>query len=43
LSVGNMFGWSISELMSLGIIGVVVAVGIVASVVLFLRKRELSE
>lgn len=23
LSVGNMFGWSISELMSLGIIGVV--------------------
>lgn len=29
--------------MSLGIIGVVVAVGIVASVVLFLRKRELSE
>ncbi|MCV5169087.1 hypothetical protein OFC04_26655, partial [Escherichia coli] len=33
----------ISELMSLGIIGVVVAVGIVASVVLFLRKRELSE
>ncbi|MBA1931448.1 phosphotransferase enzyme, partial [Escherichia coli] len=26
-----------------GIIGVVVAVGIVASVVLFLRKRELSE
>ncbi|HAO0753768.1 TPA: phosphotransferase enzyme, partial [Escherichia coli] len=28
---------------SLGIIGVVVAVGIVASVVLFLRKRELSE
>ncbi|WP_252498577.1 hypothetical protein, partial [Escherichia coli] len=32
-----------SELMSLGIIGVVVAVGIVASVVLFLRKRELSE
>ena len=43
LSVGNMFGWSISELMSLGIIGVVVAVSIVASVVLFLRKRELSE
>ncbi len=36
LSVGNMFGWSISELMSLGIIGVVVAVGIVASVVLVL-------
>lgn len=43
LFVGNMFGWLIFELMLLGIIGVVVAVGIVASVVLFLRKRELLE
>ncbi|ENH7360293.1 permease [Salmonella enterica] len=43
LSVGNMFGWSISELMSLGMIGVVIVVGIVASIILVLRKRELPE
>ncbi len=43
LSVGNMFGWSIAEIMSLGAIGVVVAVGLSATVVLILRKRELSE
>ena len=43
LSVGNMFGWSIYELMSFGLIGVVVTVGIVACVVIFLRNRELPE
>ncbi|HDO1316707.1 PTS sugar transporter subunit IIC SgcC [Aeromonas veronii] len=42
LSVGNMFGWSISELMALGVIGVVVTVGLVASIVLWLRNKELS-
>ncbi|WP_140182737.1 PTS sugar transporter subunit IIC SgcC [Providencia stuartii] len=43
LSVGNMFGWSIYELMSFGLIGVVVTVGVVACVVIFLRNRELPE
>lgn len=43
LSVGNMFGWSIYELMSFGLIGVVLTVGIVACVVIFLRNRELPE
>ncbi|GKX55207.1 PTS system EIIC permease component [Leminorella grimontii] len=42
LSVGNMFGWSITELMALGAIGVVIAVGIVCLVVLGLRNKELS-
>lgn len=42
LSVGNAFGWSISELMGMGIIGIVVCVGITALVVIGLRKRELS-
>ncbi|AWH87516.1 PTS sugar transporter subunit IIC SgcC [Limnobaculum parvum] len=42
LSVGNMFGWSIVELMAMGIIGVVIAVGAVCAIVLWLRTKELS-
>ncbi len=42
LSVGNMFGWSIVELMAMGIIGVVIAVGSVCAIVLWLRTKELS-
>ncbi|MBK5142557.1 permease [Budviciaceae bacterium BWR-B9] len=42
LSVGNMFGWSIVELMAMGIIGVVIAVGAVCAMVLWLRTKELS-
>ncbi|WP_318373153.1 galactitol-specific PTS transporter subunit IIC [Enterobacter sp.] len=42
LSVGNAFGWSISELMGMGIIGVIVCVGMTALIVMGLRNRELS-
>ncbi|QBH96564.1 permease [Limnobaculum zhutongyuii] len=42
LSVGNMFGWSIVELMAMGVIGVVIAVGAVCAIVLWLRTKELS-
>lgn len=42
LSVGNPFGWSITELVGMGTIGVIVCIGITALVVIGLRKRELS-
>lgn len=42
LSVGNPFGWSITELVGMGLIGTIVCVGITALVVIGLRNREIS-
>lgn len=41
LSIGNLFGWPVSELMGMGIIGIVICVGLTALVVTGLRNREL--